>query len=76
VTAGSGPSYNSNLLFNGYYQQNEWSTSSTTYATGISVDFTLNLKDQYFGVVWVSVEVKNAFCRGLAQFIEGKRELP
>jgi len=55
------------------YSQNSWTTSSTTYATGTPATFAVNVKDLTWGLAFVIIECRNAFCRGLAKGIEGPR---
>lgn len=61
--------------FSGYYNQLTWTTTSTTYTTGSDQTFYANIKELGTGMVYVTIEVQNAFTRGLAKCIEGVRLL-
>lgn len=64
-----------NSVFNDHYSQSaEYSTSSTTWQTGADAVLSLDVKDIWFGFVWILIEGKNDIeCRGLAKCIEGPR---
>lgn len=59
--------------FTGAFTQLIWTTSSTTWATGGDQLATANLKDPYFGMVYITIETFNAFTRGLAKWVKGER---
>jgi hypothetical protein len=63
------------LEFGEYYHRHEWSTASATPQAGALHDFPAILKAQDWGMAYILVEYKDAFCRGLVRGHEGERVL-
>jgi hypothetical protein len=63
------------LSFSEFYSQATWSTSSTTPAMGAEQTLEVRVKDIFWGMAYILVEKRNAFCRGLIKAREGERFL-
>jgi hypothetical protein len=63
------------IEFGDYYHQVTWSTTSTTPVAGSLETFPAILKAQDWGMAYILVETKDAYCRGLIRGKEGERVL-
>ena len=60
--------------FTGKYASATWSTTSTTWQTGIAANLSLGVKDYNNGCLWLLIEKSGqGECRGLAKYIESAR---
>jgi hypothetical protein len=71
---GSGNTFDS-PAFQQFYSQATWTTTSTTPAMGTPETLEVRIKDLFWGMAFVTVEIYNAQCRGLIQCREGQRVL-
>jgi hypothetical protein len=64
----------STMAFGEAFHQYTWATTTATWATGGDADFPVIVKDS-MGFAYITIEVFDAFCRGLAKCKEGPRVL-